>query len=34
MEHLLEESPAWALERALKVDLGGLFPRIFLLRRT
>jgi SAM-dependent methyltransferase len=33
MERLLEESPAWALERALKVDLGGLFPRIFLLRR-
>lgn len=33
MERLLAESPAWRLEEALRVDLGGLHPRIFLLRR-
>jgi hypothetical protein len=33
MERLLAESPAWALESATRVDVGGLWPRIFLLRR-
>lgn len=34
MERLLAERPAWHLEQALRVDLGGLYPRIFLLRRA
>ncbi|HMQ34775.1 MAG TPA: methyltransferase domain-containing protein, partial [Chloroflexaceae bacterium] len=33
MERLLAASSAWRLEEALRVDLGGLYPRIFLLRR-
>ncbi len=34
MERLLAASPAWSLEESVRVDLGGLYPRIFLLRRT
>jgi tRNA (guanine6-N2)-methyltransferase len=34
MERLLAERPAWQLEAVIRVDLGGLFPRIFLLRRA
>ncbi|PDW01728.1 methyltransferase domain-containing protein [Candidatus Viridilinea mediisalina] len=34
MERLLAERPVWHVEQALRVDLGGLYPRIFLLRRT
>ncbi|NTU83238.1 MAG: RNA methyltransferase, partial [Chloroflexales bacterium] len=33
MERLLEAGPAWQLEQAIRVDLGGLYPRIYLLRR-
>lgn len=33
MERLLADSPAWAPEETIRVDLGGLFPRIYLLRR-
>jgi tRNA (guanine6-N2)-methyltransferase len=33
MERLLDESAAWALESATRVDVGGLNPRIFVLRR-
>lgn len=31
MERLLADSPAWTLEQQIRVDLGGLFPRIFVL---
>ncbi len=34
MEHLLATTPAWQLEQAIRVDLGGLYPRIYLLRRA
>ncbi|RRR75605.1 MAG: RNA methyltransferase, partial [Candidatus Viridilinea halotolerans] len=34
MERLLAERPQWQVEQALRVDLGGLYPRIFLLRRV
>src|SRR5690606_38476253 len=30
MERLLADSPAWTLEQQIRVDLGGLFPRIFV----
>lgn len=33
MERLLAGSERWALERATRVDLGGLHPRIYELRR-
>lgn len=33
MERLLAAGGAWALESATRVDLGGLHPRIYLLRR-
>lgn len=33
MERLLAESSQWELEGATRVDVGGLFPRIFALRR-
>lgn len=33
MEQLLADSPAWQLESATRVDVGGLYPRIFALRR-
>lgn len=33
MEQLLGASPDWALETATRVDVGGLYPRIFALRR-
>jgi 23S rRNA G2445 N2-methylase RlmL len=32
-EHLLSQSNAWKVERVLRVELGGLFPRVFVLRR-
>lgn len=32
-EHLLNQSTAWKVERVLRVELGGLFPRVFVLRR-
>jgi tRNA (guanine6-N2)-methyltransferase len=34
MERLLAESAEWRLESATRVDVGGLFPRIFALRRA
>ncbi|NCC32405.1 MAG: methyltransferase domain-containing protein [Chloroflexia bacterium] len=34
MEHLLTTMTTWRLIENLRVDLGGLYPRIFLLRRT
>jgi SAM-dependent methyltransferase len=33
MEGLLAESPAWEIASVTRVDVGGLYPRIFLLRR-
>jgi 23S rRNA G2445 N2-methylase RlmL len=33
MERLLGASPAWELVSATRVDVGGLYPRMFLLRR-
>lgn len=33
MERLLADDGSWAAEETIKVDLGGLFPRIYLLRR-
>ncbi|MFV9503293.1 MAG: methyltransferase domain-containing protein [Oscillochloridaceae bacterium umkhey_bin13] len=33
LEGLLAEHVAWATEQVTRVDLGGLFPRIFVLRR-
>jgi 23S rRNA G2445 N2-methylase RlmL len=33
MERLLADSPSWALEGLTRVDVGGLLPGIFLLRR-
>ena len=33
MERLLAEMPAWEVVSVTRVDLGGLYPRIFLLRR-
>ena len=32
-EQLLSESSAWKVERVLRVELGGLLPRVFVLRR-
>ena len=34
MESLMAESDVWATERVIRVALGGLYPRIFVLRRT
>jgi 23S rRNA G2445 N2-methylase RlmL len=34
MERYLEGTHQWQLERQIKVGLGGLYPRIFVLRRT
>lgn len=34
MESLLGANKAWMMERALRVELGGLHPRIFVLRRA
>lgn len=34
MERLLAQQSSWKLEQMVRVDLGGLFPRIFQLRRT
>jgi hypothetical protein len=33
MERLLADSPIWAMESLTRVDVGGLLPGIFLLRR-
>jgi SAM-dependent methyltransferase len=33
MEHLLDGRPAWDLHSAVRIDLGGLHPRIFVLER-
>jgi tRNA (guanine6-N2)-methyltransferase len=33
LESLLRDDAAWGVERVLRVSLGGLHPRIFLLRR-
>ncbi|NJM05260.1 methyltransferase domain-containing protein [Candidatus Gracilibacteria bacterium] len=34
MERYLDTTRFWHLERAIKVGLGGLYPRIFILRRV
>lgn len=34
MERLLADSPVWLVDEAIRVDLGGLYPRIFVLRRA
>lgn len=34
MERLLADPTAWQLEEAIRIDLGGLHPRIFVLRRA
>ncbi len=34
MESLLGAGHAWAVDSVLRVELGGLYPRIFALRRT
>jgi tRNA (guanine6-N2)-methyltransferase len=34
MERLLAQQNSWQLEQMVRVDLGGLFPRIVQLRRT
>jgi tRNA (guanine6-N2)-methyltransferase len=33
MESLLEDSPIWDLEQNIRVALGGLYPRIYVLKR-
>lgn len=33
LDSLLRDSPAWTTERVLRVTLGGLHPRIYILRR-
>jgi 23S rRNA G2445 N2-methylase RlmL len=33
MESLIAESDVWTTERVIRVALGGLYPRIFVLRR-
>ncbi|MEI7643635.1 MAG: methyltransferase domain-containing protein [Chloroflexales bacterium] len=33
MERLIAERPEWGLHSALRIDLGGLHPRIFVLER-
>lgn len=33
MESLLEDSPMWDLEQNIRVALGGLYPRIYVLKR-
>jgi 23S rRNA G2445 N2-methylase RlmL len=34
MERLLAELPGWCVEQQLRVNLRGLYPRIFVLRRS
>lgn len=34
MERTLAELPVWRSEQQLRVDLGGLYPRMFVLRRV
>ncbi len=34
MERSLATLPQWRVDQQLRVDLGGLYPRIFVLRRT
>lgn len=34
MERLLAEQPVWQPEEIIRIDLGGLHPRIFVLRRA
>jgi len=34
MERLLAELPGWCIEQQLRVNLRGLYPRIFVLRRS
>ncbi|MCX7789609.1 MAG: methyltransferase domain-containing protein [Chloroflexaceae bacterium] len=34
MERLLADSPVWRVNETILVDLGGLYPRIFVLRRA
>lgn len=33
MQQLLEDHPAWRLDQELRIDVGGLRPRIFVLQR-
>jgi len=33
MEALMSESPVWDVEQVLRVALGGLYPRLFVLVR-
>jgi SAM-dependent methyltransferase len=33
MESLLDDSPVWDVEQNIRVALGGLYPRIFVLKR-
>lgn len=33
MERLLADTPAWLVTQVLGIDLGGLYPRIFVLQR-
>ncbi len=33
MEELLEESPHWRIQQVIRITLGGLHPRIFVLER-
>ncbi|NNJ09644.1 methyltransferase domain-containing protein [Chloroflexales bacterium ZM16-3] len=33
MEHLIAERPEWGLHSAIRIDLGGLHPRIFVLEK-
>lgn len=34
LERLLADSTVWSIEEIIRVSLGGLYPRIFLLRRS
>jgi tRNA (guanine6-N2)-methyltransferase len=34
LERLLADSQVWSIEQTIRVSLGGLYPRIFLLRRV
>jgi 23S rRNA G2445 N2-methylase RlmL len=34
MERSLAELPVWCVEQQLRVNLRGLYPRIFVLRRS
>jgi tRNA (guanine6-N2)-methyltransferase len=33
MQQLIQHHPAWSLQQELRIDVGGLFPRIFVLLR-